>query len=576
MTIAGQDKTSFEKGESPMSLENIVETDVLVIGGGMAGCFAAIKAKERGVDVTLVDKGYVSKSGETPFAGDTAVFHPEWGHKLDAWMDQVNAIGEYINNREWNEIVFKDSYARYQDLDSWGVKFVKEGGEPRRFPHPLTRLDLPDSKKYPPLVSECIHWDSDFTQFLRKQAIKSGVKILDRITVAELLQQDGKIVGAIGIPMDSDDLYIFKAKATVISAGGGGFRPRGYPTHELTADGHAMAYRAGAEIIGKEFVSPSRTRGDSPGWPPSYIMFSRGPALVMQKGSGPVRKLVNAEGDEVPYRGVAWHGGLDANYEVHAGRAPLFNVDASGRKTMAGGGGAFGGMHGHATDGICPVNTKCATSVPGLYAAGDSMGTVFVGAAYSGFGFATAYASVSGARAGVAASEYALQLENLVIDEAELTRAKKIVKLPVERKGGFSPRWVTYILQNTLMPYYIMYIKHGERMQATLTLVEFIRDHLVPKLTARDTHELRLAHETKNMVLNAEMKLRASILRTESRGNHYREDYPRRDDPNWLAWVILKEEDGKMKAFKKPIPKEWWPDLSKPYEERYPMRFPGE
>jgi len=72
------------------------------------------------------------------------------------------------------------------------------------------------------------------------------------------------------------------------------------------------------------------------------------------------------------------------------------------------------------------------------------------------------------------------------------------------------------------------------------------------------------------------MMLRSSIFRTESRGTHYREDYPRRDDPTWLAWVYLKEEQGRMKLWKEPIPEEWWPDLSKPYEERYPDRFPGE
>jgi len=105
-----------------MPLENVVETDVLVIGGGMAGCFAAIKAKEQGIDVTLVDKGYVSKSGQTPFAGAHAVFHPEWDHDLDAWMNQVNTVGEYVNNRDWTEIVFRESYAAYQDLISWGVK----------------------------------------------------------------------------------------------------------------------------------------------------------------------------------------------------------------------------------------------------------------------------------------------------------------------------------------------------------------------------------------------------------------------------------------------------------------------
>jgi len=127
-----------------------------------------------------------------------------------------------------------------------------------------------------------------------------------------------------------------------------------------------------------------------------------------------------------------------------------------------------------------------------------------------------------------------------------------------------------------MLPYYIWLVKHGERMQAALTLVEFLENHIIPKLTAKDHHELRSAHETKNMALNAEMMLRASIFRAESRGSHYREDYPRRDDPNWLAWVKLKEENGKMKVWRVPIPEKWWPDLSKPYEERYPTRFPGE
>jgi succinate dehydrogenase/fumarate reductase flavoprotein subunit len=78
------------------------------------------------------------------------------------------------------------------------------------------------------------------------------------------------------------------------------------------------------------------------------------------------------------------------------------------------------------------------------------------------------------------------------------------------------------------------------------------------------------------MVLNAEMMLRASLFRTESRGQHYREDHPRRDDPEWLAWIKIKEEDGKMKAIKVPVPEKWWPKLSVPYEERYPSRFLGE
>ena len=100
---------------------------------------------------------------------------------------------------------------------------------------------------------------------------------------------------------------------------------------------------------------------------------------------------------------------------------------------------------------------------------------------------------------------------------------------------------------------------------------------MVPLLIAQDTHALRLAHETRNMILNAEMKLRASLFRTESRGTHYREDYPARNDCQWLAWVKLKQgTDGSMTLSKQLVPDAWKPNPLTPYEQRYPNRFPGE
>ena len=189
-----------------------------------------------------------------------------------------------------------------------------------------------------------------------------------------------------------------------------------------------------------------------------------------------------------------------------------------------------------------------------------------------GGGFAGFFAAI----AGVAAAQEALQMGKVTVDEGEVIRAKQVVLAPKERRGGFSPRWVTQLLQNTMMPYFISYIKRADRLQATLTLIEFMQEQLVPRLFGRDPHELRLAHEAKNMVLSAEMSLRSALFRTESRGNHYREDYPRRDDPDWLAWTKIKEERGKMRLTKAPVPREWWPDLSTPYEQRYPFRFPGE
>ena len=555
------------------SRENRLEADVLVVGGGIAGCFAAIKAREQGAEVILVDKGFIGKSGQTPYARGFMAFNPDWGHKLDVWMDYINKTSEYINNRYWAEITITESYARYQDLVSWGVRFKKgKDGQPIRHPAP-------------PGVTESIEIDDktrgEYALILRKQVLKSGVKILDRITVTELLEQDGRIVGAVGMPLDSYDLYTFIAKATILCAGGCGFKPDKYPPIvQLTGDGEAMAYRAGAEILGKEFVDTHSSRMDTPIGIPNMLGRNKEVPddLKVLVGPGRGKPEINAEGDKIPDRPAEashyFYTYLEREFEAHAGRAPIYTSTPTGNKEVVG--GACLGMSLRKADGIWPADTNCGSSLPGLYAAGDALGNMQNGAVYALSGSAIAGGAVTGTIAGVAAAKEALQMGKLSVDEKEIARAKQVVFAPKERQGGFSPRWVTQLLQNTMMPYFILYIKKADRLQATLTIVEFMQEHLVPKLFARDSHELRLAHETKSMVLSAEMRLRSALFRTESRGNHYREDYPRRDDPNWLAWIKIEEEQGKMKLTKVPVPKEWWPDLSTPYEQRYPFRVPGE
>ena len=533
-----------------------IKTDVLVIGGGMASCFAAIKAREKGVTVTLVDKGYTGKSGQTPFAGTFAVFNPEWGHHLNEWMAQINTVGEYVNHREWTEIGFLDSYDRYLDLRSWGVAFEAEpppgAGPPGGAGPPRPRLG--------PCQAQHLGW-REHAEILRKQVLKSGAKIMDRIMIVELLKADGRIAGAVGIAMESGEFCVVQAKATVMAAGAGGFKPPGWPIHGLTSDGDAMAYRAGAEITGKEYSDPHTTTAENP----AYF------GSIMKDGRPIFGPVFNAEGKPVKGRGTLF---LDLEFETHAGRAPITQKNPAGDFVKIG--GAASGMSVHKAEGIWPAGLDCSTSLPGLYAAGDALGNMQSGAVYAAIGMALSGASITGARAGWSAAEYALEAGEITTGADTVPELKDAVYGPLERKGGFGPRWVTQVLQNTMLPYYIMYIKHGDRLQAALTLVEFMRDHLIPKLTAKDPHELRLAHETRNMVLNAEMRLRASLARTESRGCHYREDYPRRDDENWLAWVLLKEQDGEMVTHKEPVPQEWRPDGSKPYEERYPWRLPGE
>ena len=542
-----------------------LETDVLVVGGGMAGCFAAVKAREAGAAVTLVDKGTCGKAGQTPFAGGMLVFNEAWGDDLEAWLRQIDVYGDHLNRRDWTELCLRESFARYEDLCAWGVEFERDAaGELLRGGVPLGPCKAAHMGTVKPSL------------VLRRRAVKSGVRIVDRTMVTGLLKdEDGAVCGAVGFPLDDEEALVeLRAGAVVLAAGAGGLKVPGWPIGDLTHDGDAMAYRAGATITGKEFVDPHASRADQDA-PSAFGTFGR-PGDDGKPRFGPV---VNAEGDKLKSAGTLF---LGLEFEAHEGRAPFAMKLPEGDVPVVG--GAASGMGVHKAEGVWPAGLDCSTQVPGLYAAGDALGTMQSGATYAAIGQSIANCAVTGARAGAAAAARAGEAGARVAADgsaprppaAELERAVDELLAPARRRGGFGPRWATQVLQNTMLPYFVMFVKRGDRLQAALTTVEFLRDSVVPKLLARDRHELRLAHETRNIVLNSELRLRASLFREESRGCHYREDFPRRDDDAWLAWVLLREEDGRVALAAEPVPEAWRPDPAVPYEERYPLRYPGE
>jgi succinate dehydrogenase/fumarate reductase flavoprotein subunit len=383
--------------------------------------------------------------------------------------------------------------------------------------------------------------------------------------ITDLLTHKGRVIGAVGISAEEADFLVVNAKATVICTGGSGFKPNGWPIHELTADGDAMAYRVGASITGKEFVDAHTSQMGF-----NYIKKLSEPKNPPPGGGagGPE----NAEGEPVPNIGTL---SLNNEFEIHQGKGPIKGKGPGGQENIIVG-GASAGLCSHKTEGIWPRSIACDTEIEGLFAAGDSLGTMQVGARYIP-GISLAGSAVTGARSGESAALYASSVDLPAIDDDQLERIKEAIYIPMDRKGGYSPAWVTQTMQNYMIPYFVTYIKSEKRLEATLAMIEFLRDHMVPKLKANDPHELRQAIEVKNMILNAEMKLRAGLARTESRGNHYREDYPNRDD-NWLAWIKLREVDGKMEVEKEDVPKEWLPEkiAQMSYEEKYPIPFLNE
>lgn len=521
--------------------QEILKTDVLIIGGGIAGTFAAIKAKEQGVDVILVDKGTIGKSGMSPWFGGYGYFNKSNGAAKKQYIEQVAKQGEYLVNRDYSEIFTEDSMDRYNDLITWGVKQDTKGSRGVIF---------------------------------RDQVKKAGVRIVERTMITDLFEKDGQVAGAVGFPMEEDKAIVIKAKAVVLCSGSGAFKTPGFPISSLTHDGDAMAYRIGAEISGKEFIDFHWTHWENPAdvysnWEREWggfhtIQYSAGG----RGGPPPVGLAMQAHNGDIPTK-MGRPGGRPGGKKD---RGPK-GLPPGGKKARPGGkgpppgvrsidlpvvGGSTAGSSPHKCEGVFPKDNKFSSSIPGLFAAGDGLCTA--GATYSGGGGSSSSGSaVQGGRAGKYAAEFAKKNKAVNISNSQIESVKKSIFEPRSRDKGYSPEWVTQVLQGIMVPYYVLYIKKQDRLEAALSNIKFLSEHFGPNLLANNTHELRLAHETRNMLLNAEMRLKASLFRKESRGGHYREDFPEKDDNNWLAWVIISKDGDSMKLTKRSVPDAWKP-----------------
>ena len=535
----------WAKNESDVNLEtmNIKEnkSDVLVIGGGMAGLFAAVKAHDAGSKVMLVSKGRLGSSGMTPFAKGIFAYDAK-NEKLsiDEFVDTVSRSALGTNNPIYTRQMAENSLARVNELREWGFF---------------------DS----PLYNNCFS----------KPIAERNIPVMERIVITNLIKEEGRIAGAAGFSLDESKIHIFNAKSVILCTGAGGFKPNGFPICDLTHDGTIMAYNIGAKVTGKEWNDghPGRATNAADCYGGWHGMFERKPGLTGVEvhhdlgvdlnykayiAGNPI-KMGRPGQDENQVQGGPYvpaefkrsgsPGGGDGQKE----RRPPDNGDGppeGGAPPGMGGvqvGGSSAGMSIHKSEGIVPINDKCESSIPGLYAAGDALGSYMAGAIYTQGGSSLAGSAVQGAIAAEAAAEYCKKTEAPNISASKINKIEEEILAPLKREAGYSPAWVTQTLQGIMIPNFVLYIKKENMLKAALAYIEELRDHHKPLLRASDMHELRLAHETKNMIISAEMKLKASIMRKESRCSHYRLDYPEMDNEKWRAWInIYKGADGSM------------------------------
>jgi succinate dehydrogenase/fumarate reductase flavoprotein subunit len=545
--------------ESSSIQQEVVETDLLIIGGGIAGIFAALKAKEEGVNATIVDKGTVGRSGLSPWFGAYNYCHPEKSDPKATWLKVKAAGGEYLTNLDYVEHFVDDSQARYQDMVTYGADKANKGGHVAVF---------------------------------RDILLKKGIKLVERVMVTELIKSNDKVCGAVGFSLDTDNkAVVFKAKAVLLCSGSGALKPSGFPVAPLTHDGDGMAFRAGAEISGKEFVDFHWTHTPYPAavylnWQSDFGHELNVNTNATFNGPGPVAMVQAVDGGQIPYimgtpgGSGSSSGGGRPDGDSGGGTRP--DGDSGGGARPSGGsssssggpsgamppgirdfslpllGGSTAGMSAHKCEGIFPKNAHHESSLEGLFAAGDALCSS--GATYHGFGSSSSESAVQGHRASTYACEYVKSASKPKISDSQINKIIATIFEPRTNTQGFNPEWVTLVLQSMMTPYYVLYLKSKERLEAALTNVQFLRDKFASYLIASNAHELRQALEVKNMILNSEMKLRAGLMRTESRGAHYREDYPEKDDDNWLAWIVISKDGDSMKLKKKEVPDEWKPN----------------
>jgi len=545
---------SAERGEGSANIPEIDidkmtvtenEADVLVVGSGIAGLFAAVKGHDAGAKILMVSKGRLGSSGQTPFAKGIFAYDPAREKlSLDAFVDTVSRSAMGTNNPVFTRQMAEYSLDRVNDLKTWGF-----------FDSPL-------------------YFDS-----FNKPIKERNIPIIERVMITHLINENGKIAGAAGFSIDEAKVYTFKAKSVVLCSGAGGFKPNGFPICDLTHDGTVMAYNIGAKVTGKEWNDGHPGQATNPaacyeGW---HGMFDRKPDLTGVEvhhdlgvemnyqaymagnplAGGPPGHISGGRIDGGPYRPVEFR---------ENGRRPGpppggFDSGGAPPPGMMGGspvGGSSAGMAIHKSEGLVPINEKGASTIPGLYAAGDALGSYMAGAIYTQVGSSLTGSAVQGAIVSEAAVEYCKGLALPKISKDRMKAIEEEILAPLKRERGYSPAWVTQTLQGIMIPNFVLYIKKESLLKAALAYVEELRDHHMPMLRAADLHELRLAHETSNMIINAEMKLKASLMRKESRCSHFRLDYPDPDTKNWNAWInIYKGREGNMKLEKQPF--DSWP-----------------
>ncbi len=548
-------------------IQKEVEGDILVIGGGIGGFSAAISAKESKhlEKVILVEKSYASRTGPSAFVGGiyVGILPEDDPNEVLKNLTDSFSYGGPLSDQTSFEMLINNGPRTIENLERWGVKFVKlpDGKYVRVFQRGFQTMRLEGGGL--PMMKA-----------LREYAVRLHVDIFDWVTITDLLVSDGIVAGAVGISSKTGEFFIFKSKTTVLATGGTVFKSRQPGHRQLSGDGWAMAYRAGAEIAGMDIDMPNVYGATLEIGPGNGLYLSQGGRLLNNKMEEYIKNYPELERLKDPET----HTPLMA-IEARRGNAPPVWLDlrhfTPDQVEMIYGSVPYAALRweklGFLKDRKFVKLCEYAPEGPRAMGGGLLLDPVsfesrnlrdLFGCGEAATHFQTSLglntAAISGIIAGNSAAERASKTGEKAVDSKQVVELRKAAISPIERRDGVEPEYCLTMLQEALHPYYVYILRSEKNLRKALGEIEAIRDDLLPVLHAYDPHYLRLASDIRNMVLCAEMFLRAALERKESRYGALREDYPYMDNINWLKWIVIKKNltTGQMELRSEDIPME--------------------
>jgi succinate dehydrogenase/fumarate reductase flavoprotein subunit len=551
----------------------IIDTDVLIVGAGGAGCRAAISASNSNQEITIVTKDILGKAHTVMAEGGVNASLGNLDHD-DNWeihaRDTCNA-GAFLNDQRLVEILAKESSDRVLDLENFGAVFS-------RTPDGLIMQRPFGHQTYRRTCYAGDRTGHELLSTLTEEIRRRDICIVDEVFATSILRDGRRVVGITAVNIRTGRFSVYRAKAVIMAAGGAG-RIFAVTTNAQAdvGSGYAMAFKAGVKLVDMEQFQfhptgaaiPPAARGKlvtegvrgeggillnkhgerfMEKYNPRLMELAgrdevaRSIANEIREGQGTENEAVYLDVSFLPKRIIEerlptmLEDFLDIGIDI---RNEPMEVTPTAHHVMGG----------------LKIDTDASTNITGLYAAGEVAGGVHGGNRLGGN--ALAAGQVFGKISGESAASFASKAQSPTINRKAVEAEYSRILDPLERDKGLTPAKELQKLQKIMWDNAGIF-RNQQDLNAALVFIKEEQKQVSSRLAVKNkasryNTEWIGALELHDMLIAAEMLIRSAIFREESRGAHYRTDYPSSNHEEWFCNIVIQQQDSQMVLQKVPV-----------------------